>query len=506
MMPREKKGKNPMNSKKRVAQTLAISSKQQEQWQANGPCKFLQLQRALVMDILSRLTINTLFNCRCVCKAWLSLISDPQFAHLCISRSPIGILIKTFPPKSITRRLDFAQIEESADSRWRLEKMRFTPKTSLPISEFNLMNSCNGLICLSGPERGDLLYVCNPVLGEFITIERSGKGRPSFNCVGLGFSVGTGEYKVLQTFLPSSEPVTNYNYEAEIYTIGTGFWRSIGKASWSLGPQLPFNAYLHGALHWISCFGDVPELINSFNFETEQFQSLPPPSYFGPLQKQFSDCLKLGVWEGCLVLCVFGDDSSKFVMWVMKDYGVQESWTKTFVIENLYPRELSCDLYEPMLFLSNGEIVMSYNDWVVVCYNQKRMSFRETRITRTRSEFHAIGYSPCFVSLYDISKAEEVKRVQGSKNCDKLSAEGSFDYAGSGMPRHKSTKLSSGYAWPAFEEGLPNSMNSSATTISFQPDFTAMGFPCARCGEHLGHVFRGKGFPLCQRCSNAGSS
>lgn len=129
-------------------------------------------------------------------------------------------------------------------------------------------------------------------------------------------------------------------------------------------------------------------------------------------------------------------------------------------------------------------------------------------------------------------------RVQGSKNCDKLSAEGSFDYAGSGMPHHKSTKLNSGYAWPAFEGGLPNSMNSSATvscrssciylfycnqflfywihlmvvavslcyTISFQPDFTAMGFPCARCGENLGYVFRGKGFLLCQRCSNAGSS
>lgn len=114
--------------------------------------------------------------------------------------------------------------------------------------------------------------------------------------------------------------------------------------------------------------------------------------------------------EGCLVLCVFGDDSSKFDMWVMKHYGVQESWTKTLVIENLYDRELSCDLYEPMVYLSNGEIIMSYNDWIVVCYNQKRKSLRDTKFTRSR-EFRAISYNPCFFfSVYDVAKAEEVNR------------------------------------------------------------------------------------------------
>ncbi|KAM0962868.1 hypothetical protein ACFX2A_022413 [Malus domestica] len=109
------------------------------------------------------------------------------------------------------------------------------------------------------------------------------------------------------------------NYEAEIYTIGTRVWRSIGNAYGGLDCQLPFNAYLREALHWVSHgseSSDVSELINSFDFEREEFRPLPPPSYFGPREKQFSDCLKLGVLEGCLVLCVFGDDSSKFDMWL----------------------------------------------------------------------------------------------------------------------------------------------------------------------------------------------
>ncbi|CAN6551487.1 unnamed protein product [Malus baccata var. baccata] len=525
-MPRGRKGQNPTNPNKRAAAAAADTPQppttnnhhqQRRQWQPPRlPSKFQLLQRSIVMDILSRLPIKTLFDCRCVCKSWLTLISDPQFSLLCTSRSPIGILIKTFPPKSITRRLDFTQIEESSGSRFRYEKMRFTPKFSLPISEFNLINSCNGLVCLSGPERGDLLYVCNPILGEFITVPRSDRARPNFTSVGLGFSVGTNEYKVLQTFVPLSEPISNdrCSYEAEIYTIGTGVWRSIGSASGSLGCQLPFNAYLHGALHWVSRGSDVSELINSFNFEREQFQAVAPPSYFGPLEKQFSDCLKLGVLEGCLVLCVFGDDSSKFVMWVMKEYGVRETWTKTLVIENLYPRELSCDLYEPMVFLRNGEIVMSYNDWAVVCYNQKRTSLRETRITQTRNQFHAIGYSPCFVSLYNVSRAEEVKRVQGCRKRDNLPAEescalpreGSYDSA-SEMQHHKSTKLKSGRARPSFEASLPTTTNSSANTISFQPDFTwRAGAPCSLCNEHLGYVFSGNGFPMCLRCSSTGSS
>ncbi|KAB2615373.1 F-box/kelch-repeat protein [Pyrus ussuriensis x Pyrus communis] len=41
----------------------------------------------------------------------------------------------------------------------------------------------------------------------------------------------------------------------------------------------------------------------------------------------------------------------------MKEYGVQESWTQILVIENLSPR---CFGYMPIMFLSNGEILIAY--------------------------------------------------------------------------------------------------------------------------------------------------
>lgn len=127
--------------------------------------------------------------------------------------------------------------------------MRFTPKTSLPISDYALINLCNGLLCLSGPGIDHPpIFVCNPIIGEYITIPGTDKGRPGYSSVGLGFSVGTNEYKVVQSF----KPVLSDNYEAEMYTIGTGVWRSIGNVYGGLDYQLPFNAYLRGALHWVS--------------------------------------------------------------------------------------------------------------------------------------------------------------------------------------------------------------------------------------------------------------
>ncbi|BBG93255.1 hypothetical protein Prudu_001212 [Prunus dulcis] len=53
----------------------------------------------------------------------------------------------------------------------------------------------------------------------------------------------------------------------------------------------------------------------------------------------------------------------------------------------------------------------------------------EIRLTGTQSSFsfNAISYSPSFVSLYDVSRGEEVKRVRAGNKSDKLRAVGSSD-------------------------------------------------------------------------------
>ncbi|XP_020425870.1 F-box protein At3g07870 [Prunus persica] len=218
-----------------------------------------------------------------------------------------------------------------------------------------------------------------------------------------------------------------------VYTIGTGVWRSIGNAPSDL-LKFPFSALFHEALHWVSLAVESAECIHSFSFETEQFRSLPLTSNYGRVKREFHDLLKLGVLGGCLVLCVFGGCASRELdMWVMKDYGVQESWNKILVIEDLYMKDVSCHYTEPVMILIDGQILMAFNGRDVVFDNQEVKSLGKSQITPTGSAFDATSYSACFVPLSKVFKEEEVKRVRGSniqdgKKSDKLLAEGSYRY------------------------------------------------------------------------------
>ncbi|KAK9933548.1 hypothetical protein M0R45_020742 [Rubus argutus] len=415
----------------------------------------------------------------------------------------MGILIQTYPHRNTwkSRTLDFTQIVECAGPDLQTERMTFRPKISVPLigdrtvwpKKYGLINSCNGLLYLSGPKVTKALYVCNPILGEFITPPPLVNGVLLGSFVGLGFSAATNEYKVLNTCQAR---------QAQIYTIGTGVWRGIGRAPYGV-VRSPFNASLHGALHWATEGDSGDEFMHSFNFETEQFGTIPPPSHFAPIL-QHRGRLTLGVLGGCLLLCAVDDYSSKFDMWVMKDYGVQQSWTRFLVVENLYPRGYR---YEPIMFLNNGEILMSCcGVGAVVCYNPETKGFRKTSIAPIDSEFVATGYSPSFVSLYDIAKGEEVERVRDNENFSKLFGEGTSGSAASEMPPQKCTNVNPGYIQPAAEKDFPTP--SAITSSSHeQVDFTLrIGTECAICGAQLGYVFRGKGFAMCLQCFDSSSS
>ncbi|XP_062021420.1 F-box protein At3g07870-like [Rosa rugosa] len=385
---------------------------QRQELQPNFPCRFHSLPQVLVTHILSSLCFKTVAICRCVCKAWLSITSAPNFAHLHYSKS-IGTL------GFLSQGLNVTYIKEACAASDKYIELTFEDmlRERFPTSFYSqFINSCNGFICLQGNQGRSIIgeksfYVCNPVTGEFITIPLPKEkyiGSDAF--VGLGFSAVTNEYKVLQT---STSVYDQEEKEAEIYTIGSrGVWRSIGKAP--VQPvELPTNSYLHGALHWapsLSIFSSTGECIHSFDFEKEKFRRLPLPSCLVHVEESWSygeKAWRLGVLQGCLFLGVPGEDHyNECDVWVMKDYGVQESWTKVFVIKNLLLDTLCRPYFEPLMFLSDGSILISYCNEVLISYNQETESYLKIegylgRIT---------AYHPSFVSLCTVSNGADVER------------------------------------------------------------------------------------------------
>ena len=79
----------------------------------------------------------------------------------------------------------------------------------------------------------------------------------------------------------------------------------------------------------------------------------------------------------------------------------------------------------------------------------------------------------------------------GTGEYDKFYEEGVYNCAGCGTPLYRSiTKFNSGCGWPAFYEGIPGAINRNP-----DPDGMRTEITCAACGGHLGHVFKGEGFP-----------
>lgn len=83
------------------------------------------------------------------------------------------------------------------------------------------------------------------------------------------------------------------------------------------------------ALHWVVSRkpeSDTANLVAAFDLTTEEYLLVPQPEFSS---KDFH--MNIGELEGCL--CILCNYIQKRVdVWVMKDYGVKESWTKLFSV------------------------------------------------------------------------------------------------------------------------------------------------------------------------------
>lgn len=291
--------------------------------------------------------------------------------------------------------------------------MIFKPKMHYQLSKEKIVNSCNGLIC----SKDDSFYITNPILGEYISIPLASRvGKYDRTSSAIGYSPLTNKYKVIQFFLErvSFNTVTmlrTYEAEADIYTLGEGPWRSLGRVPYHLPCYLPeysFNASVNGALHWLNFTPNSPDFIHCFDFGSEEFRVVPEPREFGLEKKALLNSMSVGVLKDSLAMCDCSNPHHVEI-WIMKHYNIQESWCKEFVIEKsvtVKGQYFTVKYCEPIMILKSGDILMLVNRNALLQYDPKFGSFKNLNICKIKSAICAVGHIPSFVSPADVAKGE----------------------------------------------------------------------------------------------------
>ncbi|XP_019198331.1 PREDICTED: F-box protein At3g07870-like [Ipomoea nil] len=364
-----------------------------------------ELSSDVIIKTLSVLPIKPLVRCRFVCKSWLNLTHDPHLidTHLSFSsenETHFGLILKTSVPigRTLSRSSLFLVANDGADDLFKCVNVSF----SLPsFRTYEIMGSCNGLLCLFNPLSKHLTHIFNPCTREYMVLP-SPQRAPEFIVdiiVGFGFLEEQKEYKLVEVVYYGSELVGEGVLwsKVNLYSLGDKSWKSLGYCPYSLCGRGCSEAFVNGALHWVSSGydddgGGLVSQIVAFDLARESFEVVPSPE-FDSGRLNYS----LGVLRGCLsaTKCKFRDYVE---IWVMKSYGVKESWTKCL--------KIVCDevgliigAVRPLFFQKNGEILLLHGG-VLLSYDPLSKKLREVRVSGMPRSFKAFVHvgslvSPC---------------------------------------------------------------------------------------------------------------
>ena len=121
---------------------------------------------------------------------------------------------------------------------------------------------------------------------------------------------------------------------------------------------------------------DYKSAIVGFDLVHEKFHEVPPPNSIDSDELVFNYLALLGGR-----LCLF--DETESYIWMMKEYGVQESWTK-FTMDDLDATEIKL-----LCSLGPEKIMLLKDDEKLVMYNFKEETMKDVVVRGASEDLHA---------------------------------------------------------------------------------------------------------------------
>ncbi|KAF9595980.1 hypothetical protein IFM89_006907 [Coptis chinensis] len=303
----------------------------------------------LLIELLSYLPIKSVCKFRCVSKSWLKLFTnDPFFAKLHLSHQSnesklhiTSFLAKNYPERGINK---FYLAETSDISK--LFELPFCLDTP---SYYFVHGICNGMVLLS---KLDNVYIWNPLTRDYIHIRCCPPestiplGHSMCRNFGFGLNQATNEYKVVS--YRQSRVILSFDLKEEV----------LKRYHIHIRPELIFK--------------DV-----------------------------YLELVELGG-----LLCMFGIQFGvELQIWVMKQYGVNGSWTKQFKI-GLLGVCGSLEYLRPVGIANSGEIILIQSSVSstkkIVLYNAETDSVRDVKIFDS-GHWNVFAYTGSLISPKFIS-------------------------------------------------------------------------------------------------------
>lgn len=313
----------------------------------------------VVLQILARLPVKSLFRTKAVCKLWCRLSSDKYFVRL-------------YNQLSVRNPMLLVEVTVSLDSMSSLicvDNLRGVSEFSLDFlkDRVKIRASCNGLLCCSSVPVKGVYYVCNPMTREFKLLPRS-RERPvtrfypdgEATLVGLACDLSTLKFKVV---LAGYHRIFGHRPDRTficlVFDSESNKWRKFVSLQDDQFSHMNRNqvVYANGSLHWLT---ESCSCILTLDLDYGGWRKMSLPD---EVNQRSGNRVYLLELSGCLSIIQISNAWMR--IWNLRDYD-NEEWhlvdrVSLRCIEGLVPGIFPISQSGACVFLATHKQVLVYN-------------------------------------------------------------------------------------------------------------------------------------------------